>query len=75
MKTNGLHKGEGYYQNIWVFWNQASFGVTENFSLGFGIIPLFLFGGEAGQYSPIWVVPKLSYPWLGFTVPFDKKKK
>ena len=58
----GLHKGEGYYQNIWVFWNQVSFGVTENFSLGFGIIPFFLFGGEAGQYSPIWIVPKLSFP-------------
>lgn len=56
----GLHKGEGYYQNIWVLWNQASYGFTEHFSLGAGIIPLFFFG--EGEYSPVWIVPKLSVP-------------
>ena len=55
----GLKKGEGYYQNIWVFWNQASVGVTDYFSIGAGIIPLFLFGGAS---SPVWLVPKFSIP-------------
>src|SRR5665811_603994 len=41
----GLKKGEGYYQNIWVLWNQFAYGVTDNFSIGGGIIPIFLFGG------------------------------
>ncbi len=54
----GLKKGEGYYQNIYVFWNQASVGVTDNFSIGAGTIPLFLFGLS----TPVWIVPKLSIP-------------
>jgi hypothetical protein len=58
----GLKKGEGYYQNIWVLWNQASFGFSDYFSIGLGVIPLFFFGGEAGQYTPIWIVPKFSIP-------------
>ncbi|GAP44814.1 hypothetical protein TBC1_12625 [Lentimicrobium saccharophilum] len=58
----GLKKGEGYYQNIWILWNQASFGITDYFSLGFGLIPLFLFGADAIEYSPVWVVPKFSLP-------------
>jgi hypothetical protein len=55
----GLKKGEGYYQNIWVLWNQASIGVTDYFSIGAGIVPLFFFGGEA---TPVWIVPKFSIP-------------
>jgi hypothetical protein len=55
----GLKKGEGYYQNIWVLWNQASVGVTDYLSIGAGLIPLFFFGGSA---TPIWVVPKFSIP-------------
>jgi hypothetical protein len=30
----GLKKGEGYYQNIWVLWNQFSLGLSDNFSVG-----------------------------------------
>jgi len=56
----GLKKGEGYYQNIWVLWNQASVGVSNNFSIGVGIIPLFFFGG--GEFTPMWIVPKFSVP-------------
>jgi len=56
----GLKKGEGYYQNIWVLWNQASVGLTNNFSVGVGIIPLFLFGG--GEFTPLFIVPKFSIP-------------
>ena len=55
----GLKKGEGYYQNIWVLWNQASVGVTDYFSVGAGLIPLFLFGGTS---TPAWIVPKFSIP-------------
>ena len=55
----GLKKGEAYYQNIWVFWNHVSFGLSDNFSMGFGIIPLFLF---AGAPSPVWITPRVSIP-------------
>ena len=55
----GLKKGEGYYQNIWVLFNQVSYGVTNNISIGAGMIPVFLFGGGA---TPFWITPKLSIP-------------
>jgi len=55
----GLRKGEGYYQNIWVLWNQASIGITNRISIGAGMIPLFLF---TAPYTPVWVVPKISIP-------------
>ncbi len=54
----GLKKGEGYYQNIYVLWNQFSVGVTDNFSLGGGLIPTFLFG----ESTPVFIVPKFSIP-------------
>lgn len=55
----GLKKGEGYYQNVWIFFNQVSVGVTDNFLIGVGIVPLFLF---AGAPTPVWIAPKLSIP-------------
>lgn len=55
----GLKKGEGYYQNIWVLFNQFSVGVTDRISLGGGMIPLFLF---AGAPTPAWITPKISVP-------------
>jgi hypothetical protein len=55
----GLRKGEGYYQNTWVFFNQVSYGFTNNFSLGFGIIPTFLLGANG---APVWITPKFSFP-------------
>lgn len=55
----GLQKGEAYYQNIWVFYNQFSWGITQHFSMSLGIVPLFLF---AGAPTPIWAVPKFSIP-------------
>lgn len=56
----GLQPGEGYYQNVWVFFNQFAFGVGANTSLGIGLIPIFMFGGEQ---TPIWVTPKISVPF------------
>lgn len=55
----GLKKGEGYYQNIWVLFNSAAVGVTDNFSIGVGLVPLFLFGGTS---TPAWITPKVSFP-------------
>ncbi|NOR75639.1 MAG: hypothetical protein GQ525_10815 [Draconibacterium sp.] len=55
----GLKKGEGYYQNIWVLWNQFSYGLSDNFSVGGGVVPLFLFGGGS---TPVFATAKLSVP-------------
>ncbi len=55
----GLKAGEGYYQNAWIFLNQVSYGVTNHFSIGAGIIPIFLFGAPA---LPFWITPKFSVP-------------
>lgn len=55
----GLKKGEGYYQNIYVLWNQFVYGLTDNFSFGAGVVPLFLFGGAP---TPIFTSIKFSLP-------------
>ena len=55
----GLKKGESYYQNIWVLYNQFSVGLTDHFSIGVGMIPLFLFDFAP---TPIWIAPKFSVP-------------
>lgn len=55
----GLKKGEGYYQNVWVLFNQVNYGVTDNVSIGAGLVPLFLFGG---MQTPVWVTTKFSLP-------------
>ncbi|RMG17959.1 MAG: hypothetical protein D6730_23365 [Bacteroidetes bacterium] len=55
----GLKRGEGYYQNVWVFFNQASVGLSDHFSIGAGVVPLFLFGGGP---TPVWLTPKFSLP-------------
>jgi hypothetical protein len=55
----GLKKGEGYYQNIWVVFNQVSVGLTNNFSMGVGTMPTFLLGQSE---IPVWLAPKLSIP-------------
>jgi hypothetical protein len=54
-----LRKGESYYQNIGVIVHQVSYGFNDNFSIGAGVIPLFIFGGIA---SPVWITPKFSFP-------------
>jgi hypothetical protein len=58
----GLRKGEGYYQNAWVFFNQVSYGISDNFSLGVGMIPTFLFG-LGSEVLPIWFTPKVNIPY------------
>lgn len=54
-----LKQGEGYYQNVWVLFNQAIYGFTDHFSAGIGTMPLFLFGGG---YTPAWITLKYSVP-------------
>ena len=54
-----LQAGEGYYQNVWVLFNSFAVGITDHFSLGAGVVPLFLF---AGAPTPVWVTPKFSIP-------------
>ncbi|MFO7977768.1 MAG: hypothetical protein R6U64_03845, partial [Bacteroidales bacterium] len=54
-----LEEGEGYYQNVWVLFNQVSYGITDRFTIGAGMIPLFLF---AGAPTPLWVTAKMSIP-------------
>lgn len=58
--ARGLQKGRGYYQNTWIFLNNVDYGVSNNFSLGVGTVPLFFFGGD----TPVWLIPKLSTPAL-----------
>lgn len=55
----GLKKGEGYYQNVWILFNQVSIGITDNVSIGAGIMPLFLFSGSP---TPVSITPKVSIP-------------
>lgn len=55
----GIKKGQGYYQNTWILFNNVNYGVTNNFSLGVGTVPLFLFGSP---WTPFWIMPKLSIP-------------
>jgi hypothetical protein len=55
----GLDKGEGYYQNTWVLFNQVSYGITNHISLGVSMVPLFFFGGLP---TPVWITPKISIP-------------
>jgi hypothetical protein len=42
-----------------VLFNQGGYGVTNYFSIGAGILPVFLFGGGA---TPVWITPKFSIP-------------
>jgi hypothetical protein len=55
----GLKQGAGYYQNAWIFFNNVNYGISDNFSIGAGTVPIFLFGVSA---LPLWVLPKLSIP-------------
>lgn len=53
-----LYQGEGYYQNSLLLINQVSYGFSDQFSAGVGVIPLFLFGLD---FTPVWATPKLSF--------------
>ncbi len=54
-----LKKGEGYYGNTWIFFNEINYGITDNLSIGAGTIPLFIFNGAP---TPVWLKTKVSLP-------------
>jgi len=55
----GLKKNQGYYQNVWVMVSNFVYGLSDNFSVGGGLVPMFLF---AGAPTPVWVTAKMSFP-------------
>ncbi|HMN89989.1 MAG TPA: hypothetical protein PKD70_07120 [Saprospiraceae bacterium] len=59
---HGLRKGEGYYQNTWIFFNQANIGLTDQISIGGGIFPAFLFLAGTVSSTVVWITPKVSFP-------------
>ncbi len=59
----GLKKGQVYYENTYLFLNNFTFGVTDNFSIGGGFeIASILFGT---QFPIMFITPKLSFPFSG----------
>lgn len=54
----GLRKGEGYFENALAIFNQFSYGLSDQFSLSAGAMPLLVFDGP----MPVWVRPKFSIP-------------
>ena len=59
-----LKKGEGYYQNAYLFFNSFNVGLTDNISIGGGIEMLSFFGSLAsdGEFGPIFfITPKMSF--------------
>jgi len=60
-----LKKGQSYYENIWIFANSFSYGVSDNFTVSIGAeIASILF---ASQAPLMYISPK-------FSVPFGKQK-
>jgi hypothetical protein len=58
-----LKKGEGYYQNTYLFLNSFNVGITNNFSIGGGLELLSTLGSLAfGDFSPIFfITPKVGF--------------
>jgi hypothetical protein len=58
-----LQKGEGYYQNTYVFLNSVSYGFTDYFSIGAGVEILSTIGSiSSNVFSPTWyIAPKVGF--------------
>ncbi len=54
----GLKKGEGYYNNVYVLFNSVTYGFTDNFSMGVGILPIFV---SSGLPLAVYVTPKVTF--------------
>ena len=52
-----LEKGEGYFQNILIFFNSANYGITDWFSIGAGFESLSTFSGN----PIILITPKIGF--------------
>ncbi len=57
-----LKKGEGYYQNTYLFINTFNYGITDNFSMGVGFEFISTFASlGASDFDPIYfLTPKYS---------------
>ena len=57
-----LKKGEGYYQNTYLFLNSMNYGITDNFSIGCGLEFLSTFGSlDNNTFDPIFfITPKVN---------------
>lgn len=57
-----LKKGEGYYQNTYLFINSFNYGITDNFSMGLGFEFFSTFGSlDNDVFDPIFfLTPKYS---------------
>lgn len=53
-----LRKGEGYYQNAYIFVNSVSVGVTDHFTMGGG----FVLNPTFQDWQVIFLTPKFSFP-------------
>lgn len=53
-----LRKGEGYYQNAYIFVNSASIGVTDHFMMGGG----FVLNPTFQDWQVVFLTPKFSFP-------------
>lgn len=53
-----LSKGEGYYQNAYVFVNSVSVGVTDHFTMGGG----FVLNPTFQDWQVLFLTPKISFP-------------
>ena len=53
-----LSKGEGYYQNAYIFVNSVSVGVTDYFAMGGG----FVLNPTFRDWQVVFLTPKFSFP-------------
>lgn len=57
--ATNLKKGEGYYQNLYLFFNSVNYGVTDYFSIGGGFELISTFSADV---SPIFMLtPKFGF--------------
>jgi hypothetical protein len=57
-----LRKGEGYYGNIFLFFNYAGYGFTDYFSISAGTELISILSGETGGLPSIFFInPKFSF--------------
>ncbi|MCX2742793.1 hypothetical protein OO013_02885 [Mangrovivirga sp. M17] len=64
-----LEKGQGYYNNLWIFSNNLNYGITNNFSVSTGVFTVF--DGSSGIGLPFWVSAKYSFNKIGQNMYFS----
>ncbi|WP_436515219.1 hypothetical protein [Ekhidna sp. To15] len=58
LSAYSLKKKEGYYQNVWILFNNVSYGLTDNLSMGIGTMATFFFT----DWAPFWLTGKYTVP-------------